>query len=211
MSERTKRVVVAMTGASAMAYGLRLLDVLAREKTGVDLMLSANARELCRVELGKELEALLKEIYGCDVSEGESFGKARGGGSLLTFHAPDDFGAAAASGSGRDHPMVVVPCSMGTLGRIAAGLSDNLLTRSADVCLKERRPLILVPRETPLSVIHLENMLTLTRAGAIILPPCPGFYQGGDSVEQLVDFIVQRIINHLGLDITLQPAWGESS
>jgi len=106
--------------------------------------------------------------------------------------------------------MVVVPCSTGTLGRIAGGISDNLITRAADVCLKERRRLVLVPRETPLSAIHLENMLRLTRAGAVILPASPGFYQGSESVAQLVDFVVQRILKQLGLGRHGRAAgWGE--
>lgn len=106
--------------------------------------------------------------------------------------------------------MVVVPCSTGTLGRIAGGVSDNLITRAADVCLKERRRLILVPRETPLSAIHLENMLRLSHAGATILPASPGFYQGGERVEQLVDFVVQRILRQLGLGhLGRYAGWGE--
>ena len=108
--------------------------------------------------------------------------------------------------------MVIVPCSTGTLGRIAAGTCDNLITRAADVCLKEGRKLILVPRETPLSAIHLENMLRLNRAGATILPASPGFYQGSETVAQLVDFVVQRILIQLGLEeIRLQPGWGEDA
>lgn len=200
------RVIVALTGASATPYAWRLLAVLAEQGIGVELVLSANMDVLCAVELGTSAEIELARIHGPTPRE------AKDGGPLLRRHGLADFAAAAASGSGRELPMVVVPCSTGTLGRIAAGVSDNLITRAADVCLKEGRKLILVPRETPLSAIHLENMLRLARAGAVILPASPGFYQGAEGVEQLVDFVVQRILNQLGLGaIRLQPGWGEDA
>jgi 4-hydroxy-3-polyprenylbenzoate decarboxylase len=211
MAEPT-RVIVAMTGASATPYAWRLLGLLAEAGIGVELMLSENIDALCRVELGSSAAEELARIYAVAPQPGEALGKAADGGPLVRRHGLRDFEAAAASGSGRDVPMVIVPCSTGTLGRIAGGLSDNLITRAADVCLKERRRLVLVPRETPLSLIHLENMLRLTRAGAVILPASPGFYQGSERVEQLVDFIVARILGQLGLRrLSPQPGWGEES
>jgi 4-hydroxy-3-polyprenylbenzoate decarboxylase len=119
-----------------------------------------------------------------------------------------DRGAGPASGSAKTAGMVVCPCSMGTLASIAAGTSRSLVERAADVTLKERRPLVLVPRETPLSAIHLENMLRLTRAGAVILPASPGFYNRPARIEDLVDFIVARVLDHLGVENTLAPRWG---
>ena len=210
MSDSPTRVIVAMTGASATPYAWRLLERLAGARIGVELMVSENIDALCRVELGSSLEAELKRIYRKPLAAGERLGEAEDGGPLARRHGLGDFAAAAASGSGRDVPMVVVPCSTGTLGRIAGGVSDNLITRAADVCLKERRRLILVPRETPLSAIHLENMLRLSHAGATILPASPGFYQGGERVEQLVDFVVQRILRQLGLGhLGRYAGWGE--
>jgi len=204
------RVIVALTGASATPYAWRLLALLAEAGVGVELMLSENIEALCRVELGTSAADELARVYGVAPQPGEALGKAADGGPLVRRHGLADFAAAAASGSGRDIPMVIVPCSTGTLGRIASGISDNLITRAADVCLKERRRLVLVPRETPLSAIHLENMLRLTHAGAVILPASPGFYQGSERVEQLVDFIVARILGQLGLGrLSPQPGWGE--
>ena len=206
------RVIVAMTGASATPYAWRLLSLLAEGGIGVELMLSENIDALCRVELGTRAEDELTRLYGRAPATGESVGKAADGGPLVRRHGLRDFEAAAASGSGREVPMVIVPCSTGTLGRIAGGISDNLISRAADVCLKERRRLVLVPRETPLSAIHLENMLRLTQAGAVILPASPGFYQGSQRVEQLVDFIVARILKQLGLGrLSPQSGWGEDA
>lgn len=113
-----------------------------------------------------------------------------------------------ASGSNPADAMAICPCSLGTLGAVAAGLADNLIERAADVMLKERRPLVLVPRETPLSAIHLENMLKLARAGAVILPPSPGFYGHPQSVDELIDFVVARILDQLGVSHALGPRWG---
>jgi 4-hydroxy-3-polyprenylbenzoate decarboxylase len=204
-----QRVIVAMTGASATPYAFRLLAVLAGQEVGVELMASETVDELCRVELGSGLDDELATLYSRPLEAGESWGRADDGGPLVRRHGLRDFAAAAASGSGKEVPMVVVPCSTGTLGRIAHGVSDNLITRAADVCLKERRRLVLVPRETPLGAIHLESMLTLTRAGAVILPASPGFYHRPRTVEDLVDFIVQRILLKLGLSFRIQPGWGE--
>ncbi len=207
---RVSRIIHAMTGASATPYAFRLLEVLAKAKIGVELMASPNVDELCRVESGTTLAGELEKIYGSATVAGESFGEAEDGGPLVRRHGLGDFAAAAASGSGHEVPMLVLPCSTGTLGRIATGVSDNLITRAADVCLKERRRLVLVPRETPLSAIHLENMLTLTRAGAVILPASPGFYYQPGGIEDLLDFIVQRILDQLGVDLRILKGWGEN-
>ncbi len=203
------RVIVAMTGASATPYAFRLLEVLAEANIGVELMASPNVDELCRVESGTTLAEELTKIYGSAPGEGDRLGQAEDGGPLVRRHGLGDFAAAAASGSGSGVPMVVLPCSTGTLGRIATGVSDNLITRAADVCLKERRRLVLVPRETPYSAIHLENMLTLTRAGAVILPASPGFYFRPEGIADLVDFIVQRVLDQLGVELRILKGWGE--
>jgi 4-hydroxy-3-polyprenylbenzoate decarboxylase len=129
---------------------------------------------------------------------------------FVTVHDDADRGAAPASGSSRTAGMVICPCSMGTIASIAAGTSRSLVERAADVTLKERRPLLLVPRETPLSAIHLENMLRLTRAGAIIMPAAPGFYHRPTRISDLVDFMVARILDHLDIPQTLAPRCGES-
>ena len=124
--------------------------------------------------------------------------------------AREDWNAPIASGSSAADAMAICPCTVGTLGAIAAGLADNLIARAADVMLKERRKLVLVPRETPLSTIHLANMLALAQAGAVILPPAPGFYNDPKSIADLVDFVVARVLDQLGVEHTLQPRWGES-
>jgi 4-hydroxy-3-polyprenylbenzoate decarboxylase len=136
---------------------------------------------------------------------------AGGWDSLVRVFEDADRGAAPASGSALSAGMVVCPCSMGTLSAIAAGSSRSLVERAADVALKERRPLVLVPRETPLSTIHLENMLRVTRAGAIVLPAAPGFYHRPTRIEDLVDFIVARVLDHLGVEHGLVPRWGEGA
>jgi 4-hydroxy-3-polyprenylbenzoate decarboxylase len=204
-----ERIILAMTGASATPYAFRLLECLHEHRIGVELMLSETVDELCLAESGSSFDESLSAIYGASPAEGHCLGEAIDGGPLLRRHGPRDFQAAAASGSGRMLPMLVLPCSTGTLGRIASGVSDTLITRSADVCLKENRPLILVTRETPLSDIHLENMLRLRRAGAVILPASPGFYQRPKSLGDLLDFLVQRILDHLDIDIRVAPRWGE--
>jgi 4-hydroxy-3-polyprenylbenzoate decarboxylase len=146
-----------------------------------------------------------------DLSDGASVIRALLGrdAANVAWHPAGDFETPIASGSYRHDGMAVVPCSMGTLGRIATGCSTSLVERAADVCLKERRRLVVVPREMPYSEIHLENMLRLTRAGAIVLPASPGFYSRSDSVEQLVDFVVSRILDHLGVDNDLMRRYGE--
>ncbi len=187
-------VTVAWTGASGLIYGWRLVDVLLQRGHGVRLLISSAVHQTAPVELGSDVDGLVRQL--------EKLGP-------LEVLDSTDFSSAVASGSGLAGPMVIVPCSMGTVGRIVAGTSESLLLRAADVCFKERRPLIVVPRETPMATHHLENLATLSRRGALVIPAAPGFYHRPTSVSDLVDFIVQRICDHLGLDVELSPRWGD--
>ena len=198
----SKTVALAMTGASGMPYGLRLLECLLGGGVTVYLMVSTPARMVLAQESDlrlpsrpAETRAVLEARYGSAPGQLQVFGQ-------------EDWGAPVASGSSAPDALVVCPCTTGTLGALAAGTSRNLIERAADVVLKERRRLILVPREMPLSVIHLENMLRLARAGAVILPPSPGFYHGPRAIADLVDFVVARILDHLGIAQDLIPPWG---
>ena len=187
-----------------MPFGLRLLDCLLASGARVYLVYSAAAQVVAKQECDMVLPAQPREAQRV---LGAHFG-ARDG-QLFVF-GREDWMAPVASGSNPADAMAVCPCSMGTLGAIAAGLADNLIERAADVMLKERRPLVLVPRETPLSAIHLENMTRLAHAGAVILPPSPGFYTRPQSVEAIVDFIVARVLDHLGVPHALTQRWGEA-
>lgn len=187
-------VVLAITGASGAPYGLRLLDTLARHSVPTWLLVSSHGWRLLSEECGIGDEDALRTATGGDWS------------SVTTFDDRNR-GALPASGSARTAGMVVCPCSMGTVAAIAHGTSRSLIERAADVTLKERRRLILVPRETPLSLVHLRNLTLATEAGAIVLPAAPGFYHRPTRVEQLVDFIVQRVLDQLGLEIDLAPRW----
>ncbi len=196
------RITLALTGASGMAYGLRLLECLLRADCQVDLLISQAARIVARQELDLQLPTGNAEVA--------AFFDARfaGHGGRLTAYGKEEWFAPAASGSNPAAAMVICPCTMGTLAAIAQGLADNLIERAADVMLKERRPLILVPRETPFSLIHLRNMTTLAEAGATLLPANPGFYHRPQRVEQVVDFIVARVLDHLGIAHELIQPWG---
>ena len=197
------RITLALTGASGMAYGLRLLECLLRAGCQVDLLISQAARIVAKQELDLQLPAGNTEVAAFFDAH---FG-AQGGGRL-TAYGKEEWFAPAASGSNPAAAMVVCPCTMGTLAAIAQGLADNLIERAADVMLKEKRPLILVPRETPFSLVHLRNMTSLAEAGATILPANPGFYHRPESVEQVVDFIVARVLDHLGIAHDLLRPWG---
>lgn len=189
-------VVVAVTGASGAPYAVRLLETLLAAERAVWLVISSHGWRLLEVE---------SDIR--DVSElREQLGTARWD-RYVTIFDDSDRGASPASGSALCAGMVICPCSMGTLAAISAGTSRSLVERAADVALKERRRLILVPRETPLSAIHLENMLRLTRAGATVLPAAPGFYNRPSEIAQLVDFIVARVLDHLGVEHQLGRRW----
>lgn len=187
-------IVLAITGASGAPYAVRLLDVLARARVPVELIVSSHGWRLLATESDIADEAALKEATGGDWSS-------------LTVYPDTDRGARPASGSHRTAGMVICPCSMGTVSAIAQGSSRSLVERAADVQLKERRKLILVPRETPFSLIHLRNLTAVTEAGAVVIPAAPGFYHRPSTIDQLVDFIVQRIVDQLGLDIPLAPRW----
>lgn len=199
-----RRLTLAFTGASGLPFGLRTLDCLLRAGVRVDLVYSAAAQMVSRQECDLTLPTQPREATRL---LGERFGAEEG---QLIVHSRDDWLAPMASGSNPGDAMAICPCTMGTLGAVANGLADNLIERAADVMLKERRPLVLVPRETPLSVIHLENMLKLARAGAVILPPAPGFYTHPTSVADLVDFVVARVLDHLSVPHELVPRWGDA-
>jgi 4-hydroxy-3-polyprenylbenzoate decarboxylase len=200
----SRRMTVALTGASGMPFGLRLLECLFHAGVHVDLVYSAAAQLVARQECDLTLPSQPREATRL---LGERYG-ARDG--QLTVYSRDDWMAPMASGSNPGDAMAICPCTMGTLGAVANGLADNLIVRAADVMLKERRPLVLVPRETPRSAIHLENMLKRARAGAVILPPAPGFYTHPQTVADLVDFVVARILDQLGVPNTLLPRWGDT-
>lgn len=201
-------VTLAMTGASGARYGLRLLEVLLRMEKRVTLLLSDAGRVVlmqeCGLDLPKESGAVVEALHRHLRS---AAGRALDGRLALRHYAQDDWFSPVASGSAEAHAMVVCPCSMGTVAAIAHGLSDTLIERAADVAIKERRLLILVPREAPLSVIHLENMLDLARMGVVIVPASPGFYHRPETVDAVVDFIVGRVLDQLGLAHGLVPAW----
>lgn len=188
-------VVLAFTGASGAPYGVRLLEVLATNRLPVWLIISSHGWRLLDEECGIKDEAGLRKATGGDWSS-------------ISFFPDTDRGALPASGSRKTAGMVVCPCSMGTVSAIAHGSSRSLVERAADVTLKERRKLIVVPRETPLSLIHLRNLTSLAEAGAVVIPAAPGFYHRPKTIAELIDFIVQRILDQLGLDIEIAPRWG---
>ena len=198
-----RTITLALTGASGMPYGMRLLECLLQSPTRVYLIYSQAAQIVARQEMNLSLPARAKET-----AEFLTKRYSPEEGQLRVFGREEWF-APVASGSNPADAMVICPCTMGTLASVAAGLSDNLIERAADVMLKEKRPLILVPRETPLSTIHLENMLRLSRAGATILPANPGFYHHPDSVDAVVDFVVARVLDQLGIEHSLMSRWGE--
>lgn len=187
-------LVLAITGASGAPYAVRLLEVLANYHVPTWLLVSTHGWRLLSEECGIKDEAALKQATGGDW------------GCVRAFNDTDR-GAEPASGSVRTMGMVVCPCSMGTLAAIAHGTSSSLIERAADVTLKERRKLVLVPRETPLSLVHLRNMTLAVEAGATVLPAAPGFYQRPQEIRQLVDFVVQRVVDHVGLAIKLIEPW----
>jgi len=200
----SKTVCLAFTGASGMPYGLRLLECLLETGCRVQLLYSQVAQVVAKQEIGLDLPSR--------ASEAQTYFRARYAalpGTLDAF-GRDEWFAPVASGSNPPDAMVVCPCTMGTLAAIAQGLASNLLERAADVVLKEGRKLVLVPRETPFSALHLENMLRLARCGAVILPPNPGFYHHPQRVEDLVDFVVARILDQLAIPHALMRRWGEA-
>ena len=204
MSIDARHIILAFTGASGAAYGLRLLEILARSGCRVDLIFSKAAQMVLAMETPlkipsrpNDMAAFFQEPHQTEPDQIRVFGR-------------DDWMAPAASGSHTAGSMVVCPCSSGTLAAIATGMSDNLIERAADVMIKEQRQLILVPRETPFSAIHLENMTKLAKLGVCIMPANPGFYYQPQTVEDIVDFVVARLLDHLQVEHSLIPRWGES-
>ncbi|MEO8295523.1 MAG: flavin prenyltransferase UbiX [Gemmatimonadota bacterium] len=189
-------VVLAITGASGAPYGVRLLEVLAKNRVPVWLVISGHGWRLLQEECAIADEPELRTATGGDWSS-------------VSFFPDSDRGALPASGSRRTAGMVVCPCSMGTVAAIANGTSRSLVERAADVTLKERRKLIVVPRETPLSLIHLRNLTALAEAGVVVIPAAPGFYHRPTTVAELIDFVVQRILDQFGFDIEIARRWGD--
>lgn len=179
-------VIVALTGASGMLYALKLLEFLEETEVKFTAMISENAKKVAKYELD---EKELKKLFS------------------FNFIEENEIDESIASGSSARDAMVIVPCSMKTLASIAHGYANNAITRAADVMLKEKKKLILVPREMPLNVIHLENMLKLARLGAVIMPAMPGFYHRPKSIDELVDFVVSRVLDHLGIENELVRRW----
>ena len=178
-------IVVGISGASGVGYGIRLLQVL--QGSVVHLVMTDSARKIIKVETNfspEDVEDLADHVY-----------------------AEDDFTAPIASGSYRFDAMVIIPCSMKTLAGVASGMSDNLIGRSAEICLKDRRRLVIVPRETPLSLIQLKNMVSVTEAGAVVLPACPAFYSRPQNLEDLIDVLVGRVLDSIGVENNLYPRW----
>jgi len=201
MSDKKKIISLAITGASGVQYGFRLLEILLQKNHHVYLMVSKAAQVVIGMETDiklpgrcKDMQQFLADKYGSE--------------KQLQVFGEDEWTAPTASGGGLVDAMVVCPCSMGALSAIATGASNNLIERSADVMLKERRKLILVPRETPYSDIHLENMLKLSRMDAVILCANPGFYNKAETVDDLIDFVVAKILDQLNVEHQLQPRWG---
>ena len=191
-------VVCAITGASGAPYAVRLVEQLAAARRPTMLIVSSHGLRLLRTEMDIDSVDVLRQRVG-----------AKAWDASITVYDDGDRGALPASGSVITAGMVICPCSMGTLSAISVGASRSLVERAADVVLKERRKLVLVPRETPLSAIHLANMLRLSRAGAVIMPASPGFYHRPARVEELVDFIVARVLDHLGVVHSLAARWGD--
>lgn len=202
MSEYNRSVTLSMTGASGAQYGLRLLDCLVQANCQIQFLISNAARVVVETETeldlpsdAKNLEEFLTLNFDADPGQ-------------IVVNTSRDWFSSVASGSASPASMVICPASGGTMSAIACGASNNLIERAADVAIKEKRQLIVVPRETPLSEIHLENMLKLARLGVTVMPAMPGFYQDPQTIDDLVDFVVARILDHLGIEQTLLPRWG---
>ena len=198
-------VLLGISGASGAAYGVRCASLLLSREADLHVVVTRTAWEILSDEVGdgkapaalEDRQRWLAALVGVSRS--------------FRLHADDDFRIPFVSGSNPPDAMIIAPCSMGTIGRIASGVSSSVLTRCADVVLKERRPLVLVVREAPLSVIHLENLLMLARAGADIFPACPGFYHRPESVSDLIDFVAARALSRIGIDAGVLSRWGEEA
>ena len=202
VQDNMQRILIAMTGASGSLYGIRLIETLIEaSKLDIHLTISGSGLRVMIEELGVH-----PELSPFDPHSFLNIPKEQS--SRIHYHPAQDPGAGPASGTFLHRGMVVCPCSMKTLGEISNGIAGNLITRSADVTIKEQRKLVLVPRETPFSAIHLENMLRLSRSGAVILPANPGFYHKPESIDDLIKFIVQKILDLFGIEITNPVRWG---
>ncbi|OIO67271.1 MAG: aromatic acid decarboxylase [Zetaproteobacteria bacterium CG1_02_53_45] len=201
-SSKRRAIITAMTGASGAAYGLRLIQRLAEAGVEQHLLLSRAARVVLKQETDIDLPEATSQTVTALAEQLNIPGK------YLHNYALEDWFSPAASGSAGIKQMVIIPCSMGTMARIAGGMSDNLIERAADVILKEKRQLIIVPRETPLSSIHLENMLKLSHMGTHIIPAMPGFYHKPETLDEIIDFIVDRVLDHLDLSNPEAKKWG---
>lgn len=202
LMKNPQTITLALTGASGMPYGIRLLEQLLAADRQVYLLYSQVAQIVAQQEMNmslpsrpQETELFFNQLYNLPAGQLRVFGR-------------EEWFSPVASGSNPADAMVICPCSMGALAAIASGMSQKLIERAADVMLKENRPLIIVPREMPFSTIHLENMLKLARCGVIILPANPGFYHHPQTIQDMVDFVVARILDHLGIDHALMPRWG---
>ena len=202
MKRPSRRIALAITGASGVVYGLRVLEELLRDKAiEVRLTITPAARDILAAEHDIRLDLRNFRAAALGIA----------GAERAVYHAYDDLGAPPASGSFRLDAMAIVPCSMACAAAIAHGISKDLVERTADVMLKERRRLVIVPRETPLSAVHLENLLALARLGVTVIPACPGFYGKPATVAEVVDFVVARVLDHLGVEHGLGPRWGEGT
>jgi len=198
-----KKIIVAICGASGSIYGVTLLRELLSRPVEVHVIISSDGNQVMTHELGyqNDLLEMIKTLFELDVHPD----------AQLIQHDINSFFSSPASGSFKHQGMVIAPCTMKTLAAVSAGLADNLITRAADICLKEKRPLIIAPRETPFSTIHLENMLRLSNAGATILPANPGFYFGPKTILDLVEFIVGRILDQFGFSHNLTGEWSSET
>jgi len=197
-----KTITVALTGASGIQYGLRLIECLIKANCRVYVLMSKPAKVVMGMDTDQSVPARTADVQR-DFSE--RYGAAE---SQLFAFGQEQWTAPIASGSGAPDAMVICPCTTGTLAAVAAGNCNNLLERAADVVLKEQRQLIVMPREMPFSTIHLENMLRLANAGALIMPPNPAFYNLPETVDDIIDFVVARVLDQLNVNQTLMPAWG---
>jgi 4-hydroxy-3-polyprenylbenzoate decarboxylase len=195
-----KKIIVAICGASGSIYGIRLLKALLERPIHVKLILSTAGEKVLKHETTYKDSDITTYLR----TEGIRFHPD----ATFEQYEQDNLFASPASGSFRHNGMIIAPCSMKTMGTIAAGIAGNLIYRAADVCLKENRPLILVPRETPLSKIHLKNMLQVAEAGATILPAAPSFYSQPQTINQLVDTVIARILDHIGIEHDIVKQWG---
>lgn len=201
MKKRNRRIAVGISGASGAIYGLRVLEELLRDKAlDVHLSITPAAQQILETECDVRVDLHAFKPKALRIKNAER----------IQYHAYDNLAAPPASGSFRLDAMAIVPCSMACAAAVAHGMSRDLIERTADVMLKERRPLIVVPRETPLSAVHLKNLLTLTRLGVTVIPPSPGFYGRPQTVADMVDFVVARVLDHVGVEHDLGPRWGNA-